>query len=113
MYPLSILQYIGFIYLSLIHIYPQNTAGELYRHLDRIAKAHQCTMLATGMQEVFWLNMATCVAGGVHHIDAMEAIISYNAEEYGKALSLAHGVGLSLEEFRATVGRETEQMRCV
>ncbi len=90
--------------------YPQNTAGELYRHLDRIAKAHQCTMLATGMQDVFWLNMATCVAGGVHHIDAMEAIISYNAEEYGKALSLAHGVGLSLEEFRATVGRETEQM---
>ena len=51
--------------------YPQNTAGELYRHLDRIAKAHQCTMLATGMQDVFWLNMATCVAGGVHHIDAM------------------------------------------
>lgn len=90
--------------------YPQNTAKHLYLHLDRIAREHQCTMVATGMQDVFWLNMAACVAGGCHHIDTMEAIISYNAEEYGKALSLAHGVGLSPEQFRATVGRETKQM---
>ncbi|MEE0776080.1 MAG: dihydrodipicolinate reductase [Bacillota bacterium] len=90
--------------------FPQTTATKLYRHLDQLAKENHCAIMGTGMQDVFWLNMAACVAGGVHHIDKMEAIFSYNAEEYGKALSLAHGVGLSLEEFHNTVGRQTEQI---
>ncbi len=83
--------------------YPENSNPLLYKELDTLAKANGCTMTGCGYQDVFWSKMITSICGSTNKITKIKGSSSYNVEDYGIALALAHGAGYSVEKFNKEI----------
>ena len=75
--------------------FAENSNPTLWKELDVLAKANNCTITGCGYQDIFWGNLITVIAGTTHKITMIKGSSSYNVEDYGIALAKAHGAGLT------------------
>jgi len=80
-------------------LWPWSTAPELAAELDRIGRAHGASLVASGAQDVFWLNLVSCLMGAAHRVETVEGRCSWNADDYGPEVARHVRVGDTAEEF--------------
>lgn len=83
--------------------YAESSNPTLYKELNILAKSYGVTITGCGYQDIFWGNLITNLAASTHNITKIKGSSSYNVEDYGLALAKAHGAGLSIEKFTATI----------
>ncbi len=85
-------------------LYPWNSSPALAASLDAEAKICHCTISAGGYTDFAWGTLVKSFAGAAVDINILRGESVYNAEDYGAALCLGHGIGLSPSDFAAKFG---------
>lgn len=80
--------------------YPWHCAPEVARSLDELARRHRVTVSAGGMQDVFWVNLATTLSGASQRITSIEGMGTANADDFGPVLAQDHCIGEPIGAFR-------------
>ncbi len=85
-------------------LYPWNSSPDITKELDELAKKGGCTLCGSGYPDLFWGTMVTNLAGSSASITKIHGSSSYNVEDYGIALAIGHGAGLSIAKFEEEIG---------
>jgi hypothetical protein len=82
-------------------VWPWNTAPELAKQLDAIARAHDVSLVASGAQDVFWMKLVSTLMGAAHRIDSVSGRCTWNADDYGPEVAAHVHLGETPEQFAA------------
>lgn len=97
-------------------LYPWHSSPVLAAEIDALARAHCVTVVGSGHQDVFWVNLVTTLAGAAHRLEAIAGRASWNADDYGADVIKQKHVGTTLAEFEAwasAASRPPTYGRCV
>lgn len=83
---------------------PEAQSPELAKELDELAKANGVSILGTGVNPGYVLDLlVVMLSGGCHEVERIEASRVNDLSPYGPTVMETQGVGTSPEEFRAGV----------
>mgnify|MGYP002626177131 CR=1 FL=1 len=77
-----------------------NTSSAACNRIHRLAKEYGVTVTASGLQEVFWMNLPCLMASGMNDLKRIAGVTTFNTDEYGPSLADAYNIGLTVEEFQ-------------
>ncbi|MFI5617603.1 Gfo/Idh/MocA family oxidoreductase [Streptomyces sp. NPDC051567] len=80
-------------------LYPFATDSRLARELDALAKRHEVTVTGTGHQDAYWVNLISVLAGSTHDLGGVTGRLSWNVDDFGRALAEQQRVNATVEEF--------------
>lgn len=87
---------------------PEAQSPELAAEIDALAKAHGVTVLGTGVNPGFVLDLLVVLLSGVcHHVERIEASRVNDLSPYGPTVMKTQGVGTTPEEFAKGVAEGT------
>ena len=87
-------------------IYPWTTSAALTNKLDILAKENGCTIVGAGMQDIYWINMIGCVAGGVD-VYKRQMVGIYSNYQF-ILLGIRSFTGALFEAIRSRVGHRAQ-----
>ena len=69
--------------------FASNSNPKIFRELDVLAKANNCTITGCGYQDIFWGNLISVIAGSTHKITKIKGSSSYSIDPSGKSIKLS------------------------
>ncbi|GAB1439584.1 hypothetical protein MASR2M36_23610 [Providencia sp.] len=84
-------------------LYPWNSSP-VTQKLDALAKENHCTLAGSGYPDMYWGVLIDTLAGSMHKLVKIQRSSCYNVEDYGIALAIGHGAGLTVDEFDKQIG---------
>lgn len=84
-------------------LYPIVSNPLVTKEIDEAAKKSGCTIAGSGAQELQWGTLISTLASGCNKITKISGASSYNIDEYGIALAVAHGCDFTTEEFKEKI----------
>ncbi|GLF98817.1 dihydrodipicolinate reductase [Streptomyces yaizuensis] len=80
-------------------LYPFATDNPRARELDALAKEHGVTVTGTGHQDAYWVNLIGVLAGSTHDLGSVTGRLSWNVDDFGRAVAEHQHVNATVEEF--------------
>ena len=84
-------------------LYPIVSNPNVTKAIDEAAKKSGCTIAGSGAQELQWGTLISTLASGCNKITKISGASSYNIDDYGMALAVAHGCDFTTEEFEEKI----------
>mmetsp|Transcript_22150 Transcript_22150/g.32195 ORF Transcript_22150/g.32195 Transcript_22150/m.32195 type:complete len:379 (-) Transcript_22150:656-1792(-) len=69
------------------------------KEMDLLFKQKNVSLIGSGFIDGACCDLTRTMAAMMHRVEKLEGGLQYNVDHYGKVLAIAHGVGLSEEEF--------------
>ncbi|MEM8496587.1 MAG: hypothetical protein AAF542_01105 [Pseudomonadota bacterium] len=94
------------ITLSEEAFFPPDDASDIRSALDQLAKENGRTIVSTGVQDLFWLNIPSILTGASHSIANILGTSTVNLDVYGPVVVSQFPIGLPPEQFDACPASE-------
>ncbi len=79
-------------------LYPWTSSPELAAQLDKLAKEHGVTITASGLQDIFRVNMISLLTGASHTIESVSGLQKYDLGQSGPASIGNYCIGDTVDE---------------
>ncbi len=79
--------------------YPWNTTAESAKKLDDLAKKHGVSIYGTGIQDVFYNNLSSVLAGACNRIDSIRCFNFLPLDDMGKVVAEEMFLGRQEQEY--------------
>ena len=88
--------------------FPLQDETELAEKLDKLAKNNNATIVSTGVQDIFWLNVPSVVSGACHLVDAVYGSSTVNLDVYGPAVVSQFPIGLTQDQYESDLNNNAD-----
>lgn len=84
-------------------LYPWTTSPELTAKLDKLAREYGVTVVGSGCQDVFKVNLISVLTGASHTIESVVGKKSFDVNDYGPVVAEYYHIGQGKEDFHRWV----------